>query len=121
MVFIALMARGYSNSVVLRYFPANPGLLEIANKAGYVVEKASYKEGISFEKLTYNTINGSSFKRWSDAEWEQAAKGADQKDSNTIKLAGFAMLLSDPNGKTAKEDVLANDLKSLQKKATTRI
>ena len=111
---IALLARGYSNSVILRYFPTTPGLLEMANKAGYVVEKAIYKEGISFEKLTYTTIKGSPFKRWSGAEWEQAAKGADQKDTNTIKLAGFAMLLSDPNAKTAKEDVLANDLKSLK-------
>lgn len=111
---IALMARGYPDHVVLRYFPTTPVLLNKSTTAGYVIEKAVYKTGIPIERLTYTPLKDSPFKRWSDEEWEKRLQTIDKNDTTNIQLAGFAMALSDPNIKAGGEDVLAGGLKSLK-------
>ena len=111
---MALMARGYPDNVVLRYFPTTPQLLNKANITGYIIERAVYKPGIASENLVYTPVKGSPFKRWSDDQWEKAFSAVDKSDSVNTKLAGFAMTLSDANVKTGSEDVLAGGLKSLK-------
>lgn len=108
------MARGYPDHVVLRYFPTSPVLLNKANNAGYIIEKAIFKAGTPVEKLSYTPLKGSPFKRWTDDEWEKGLQSIDKNDTSATRLAGFAMTLSDPNVETAAGDVLAGGLKSLK-------
>jgi hypothetical protein len=110
---IALIARGYADHIVLRYFPTTPVLFDKANEAGYVLERAVFKTGVPVEKLVYTPVKGSPFKRWDEAKWETVLQGADVKDTTTTKLAGFAMMLSDSSAKPVKGDVLEGGLKSL--------
>ena len=111
---IAIEARSYADHIVLRYFATTPALFNRAIKEGYVIERAEFKEGIPFEKQTYVPVKGSPFKRWNDEQWQKTFKESDKKDSNTTKLAGFAMLLSDSNVKASNGNVLDGGLKSLK-------
>ncbi|HEY8660554.1 MAG TPA: hypothetical protein VIL78_16075 [Hanamia sp.] len=111
---IAIVARSYADHIVLRYFATSPSLFNKANKEGYVIERATYKASIPFEKLLFTSIKGSPFKHWNDTQWEAAFNQSDKSDSNNIKMAGFAMALSDSNGTIAKSDILENGLKSLK-------
>src|ERR1700733_5352902 len=107
---IALMARGYSDHVVLRYFPTTPSLFGKAIEAGFIAERADNKDGVSFEKLVYTPVKGSPFKRWNEDQWETAFKGVAPKDSSLTKLAGLAMMLSDSSAKPKKGDVMEGGL-----------
>ena len=111
---IAISARSYSDHIVLKYFAATPSLFNVANRVGYVIERADYKVGIPFEKLSYVAIKGSPFTRWTDAQWETALKAADKKDTTNFKLAGFVMNLSDSNIRASNGNVMDGDLKTLK-------
>ncbi|OIR14216.1 exoglucanase B precursor [mine drainage metagenome] len=111
---IAIVARSYNDHIVLRYFAGSPALFTKANTAGYIIERALYKENIPFEKLIYTAIKGSPFKRWDETQWQSAFDKSDKNDSNNNKLAGFAMALSDSNAAKTKVDVLENGLQSLK-------
>ena len=111
---IALMARGYADHVVLRYFPTMPALLIKANTTGYVIEKAVYKPGIAPEKLVYTAVKGSPFKRWTDDLWDKGMQAIDKNDTVSTNVVGFAMTLSDPNVKAGSVDVMAGGLQSLK-------
>ena len=61
---IAIEARSYADHIVLRYFATTSVLFNRANKTGYIIEKASFKDGISLENLTYIPIKGSPVKQY---------------------------------------------------------
>jgi hypothetical protein len=111
---IAITARSYADHIVLRYFATTPSLLNTANKVGYVIERAVFKDGIPVEKLSYTPVKGSPFLRWTDQQWDSALKAADKTDTTNIKLAGFAMTLSDSNVRASKGNVFDGGLKSLK-------
>lgn len=111
---VALVARAYPDHVVLRYFPTTPTLMNRAYVTGFVIERAVYKPGIANDKLAYTPIKGSPFKRWGDDLWEKGFREMDSSDSTNVKLAGFAMTLSDENVKPDSIDVMAGGLKSLK-------
>jgi fibronectin type 3 domain-containing protein len=110
---LALVARGYPDRVILRYFPTSPALMTRAGAAGFVIERANFKQGTAVEKLTYSAIKGSPFKRWDEAAWTSGLQGIAPGDTTSRQIAGLAMALNDPNVKTAGSDVLADGLKTL--------
>lgn len=111
---MALIARGYPDRVVLRFFPTRPSLLNKANITGYLVERAVYKPGIAVEKLAFTPISGAPFKRWTDDLWEKGFKLLDKSDTVSTRIAGFAMSLSDTGVKAAGANILDGGLKSLK-------
>jgi len=111
---IAITARSYADHIVLRYFATTPSLLNRANKVGYIIERAAYKDGVTVEKLPYAPVKGSPFMRWTDQLWESALKAADKNDTTNMKMAGFAMTLSDSNVRASKGNVFDGGLKTLQ-------
>lgn len=117
---IAIVARSYADQIVLRYFASTPAKFNKANKLGYVVEKAVFKEGVSFDKLNYAPINNSPFKRWEDKKWENELKQLDKKDTTNARLAGLVYTLSDENVKASNGDVLEKDLESLKEEQTNQ-
>ena len=95
-VTLAISARSYADRIVLRYAPANPILFSQANKVGYIVERANFIKGVPNDKLTFTPIPGSPYKRWSEEQWEKALKEEKLKDTTAAKIAGLAMVFSDP-------------------------
>lgn len=113
-VTIAITARSYSNHIILRYAPATPVLFNRANKMGYTLDRAIYKDGTAVEQLVYTPIKGSPFKRWTDDEWDKALAKIDPKDSTNVNLAGLASAFSDPGAADGSGDILKDGLKSLK-------
>lgn len=113
-VTLAISARSYADRIVLRYAPANPILFNQANKVGYIVERANFINGVSNDKLTFAPIAGSPFKRWSEEQWERALIEEKLKDSTAAKIAGLAMVFSDPDATAQGEDVMKDGLKSFK-------
>jgi hypothetical protein len=113
-ITIGISARSYSDHIVLRYAPFTPILFSQANEAGYIIERADYKEGVLFEKLDYIPIKGSPFKRWNDEQWGKAIEQIDPKDSTNINLAGLASAFSEPGATLGSDDILKNGLQSLK-------
>jgi hypothetical protein len=105
---LVITARSYSDQIVLRYVPTSPILLSQANKVGYIVERADYIQGISFEKLSFIAIKGSPLVRWDDGKWKTALS----KDSTKADLIALAMAYTD--SATTGGDVLINGLTSLK-------
>jgi len=104
---LVIIARSYQDHIVLRYDPTSPILLYQANKFGFIVEKANFIPGISFDKLTFTAITGSPFIRWNEQKWRTALS----KDSTKADLIALAMAYTDPS--TATGDLLKNGLNSL--------
>ncbi len=113
-VTLAISARSYADHIVLRYAPANPILFNQANRVGYIVERANFINGVANEKLTYKSIAGSPFKRWSEEQWERALIEEKLKDSTAAKIAGLAMVFSDPDVSAQGGDVMKDGLKSFK-------
>lgn len=111
---IAVIGRSYSTHIELRYFAANAAAFKSAIKLGYQVERANYRIGIPLAQQSFSPIKGSPFKRWNEMQWESAFKLTDSKDSTQMKLAAFAMAISDSNAVVGKKDVLEGGLKSLK-------
>lgn len=106
-VSLVITARSYQDHIVLRYDPTTPILLYQANKSGYIVEKANFIPGISFDKLAFTAITGSPFIRWNDQKWRTALS----KDTTQADLIALAMAYTDPA--TTGGDLLKNGLTSL--------
>ncbi|WP_411274222.1 fibronectin type III domain-containing protein [Daejeonella sp.] len=113
-VTLAISARSYSDRIVLRYAPANPILFSQANKVGYIVERANFVNGIASDKLSFTPIAGSPFKRWNEEQWEKALVEEKLKDTSAAKIAGLAMVFSDPDGTSQDGDVMKEGLKSFK-------
>lgn len=111
---IAVIGRSHSTHIELRYFAANAAIFKSAIKLGYQVERANYRIGIPLAQQSFSPIKGSPFKRWNEMQWESAFKQTDTKDSTQMKLAAFAMAISDTNASVGKKDVLEGGLKSLK-------
>ena len=111
---MAVIARSNGTTIELRYFPSTPALLTKGYQIGYHVERANFRAGVAFENLTYLPIKGSPFLIWNEQQWEATFKGVDNKDSTQIKLAAFAMALSDPSANAKVGDVLDGGLKSIK-------
>lgn len=111
---LAISARSYADHIVLRYAPANPILFNQANKAGYLVERANFIKGVPNDKLTFTPIPGSPYKRWSEEKWERALTEEKLKDTTAAKIAGLAMVFSDPDAAAGIGDVMKDGLKSFK-------
>lgn len=110
---VQIIARSYSDHIVLRFFAGTPASFNNAMKVGYIIEKADFKEGVGFDKLSYNAIRNSPFKRWTDEKWEREIKEADKKDTVNSNLAGFAYSSTASDGKSGAS-LTAKGLESLK-------
>lgn len=113
-VTLAISARSYADHIVLRYAPANPILFGQANRVGYIVERANFINGVANDKLSFTPITGSPFKRWSVEQWERALIEEKLRDSTAAKIAGLAMVFSDPDASAKGGDVMKDGLKSFK-------
>jgi hypothetical protein len=109
-----ITGRSYADHIVLRYAPATPILFDLANKAGYIIERANYIQGVSFEKLSYTALKGSPFKRWSEQQWEKAVNEQILSDSTAANLTVLAMAYSEPDSASSPGDIMKDGLKSLK-------
>jgi len=111
---IAVIARSYGTSIELRYFPSKPALLSKGYQLGYHVERANFRTGVAVENLSFSPIKGSPFLIWDEKQWEAGFKDKNNIDSTQLKLAGFAMGLSDSSANGKVGDVLDGGLKSIK-------
>jgi len=111
---IVVHARSYTDRIILRYIPTNPILFDQANKSGYIIERANFVQGITFEKLTYAPIKSSPVRRWNDDQWKKGVMDEASRDSTAANLTVLAMAYSDSDSTQIGEDVLKGGLKSLK-------
>ena len=111
---IVIHARSYADHIILRYVPTSPILFDQANRAGYIVERATFLPGVAFEKLNYLPVKGSPVMRWNDAQWRRVVADEILRDSTAANLIVLAMAYSSPDSAGIGEDVLKAGLKSLK-------
>ena len=66
---IALTTRADKDSVVLRWAPTTSGAWVVANKIGYVVEKAKFEKNKKFDRTGFARLTTAPLKPWAREEW----------------------------------------------------
>jgi len=123
---IQLMAKAYSDSIVLRWAPDGPGAWATANQYGYAVERTEVPAAGSFDPASYQRLNAAPVKPWPVDKWAEIAgknsensvaaiaaqalygKNFTTSGSSYLKMAdefanrwSFALLAADMNPQTA--------------------
>ena len=110
---VQIIARSYSDHIVLRFFASTAASFNTAIKAGYVIERADYKQGVEYDKLSYATLKNSPFKRWPDEKWEKGIIETDKTDTVSASLAALAYGLTKNEG-AGSGNIMANGMESLK-------
>jgi hypothetical protein len=95
----AVVSKVKSNSIIVRWAPANYSTWMLANTTGYVLERAESDqplgEGADVGKLTFQRVNGFPMKPYTKAEWDAKA----DTTNLYVVTAGTALLkASVPSG-----------------------
>jgi uncharacterized protein len=101
---IELVTKSYGDSVVLRWGPSKPGAWTIANKLGYIVERAAISESDQ-GKPVFQRVSQEVIKPWPLEEWKRRI----QRDNRYGAIAAQMLY-----GSKANPDAGAKSINSLR-------
>jgi fibronectin type 3 domain-containing protein len=101
---IELVTKSYGDSVVLRWGPSKPGAWTIANKLGYIVERAPISE-TDLSRPVFTRVSPGVIKPWPLDEWKRRI----QRENRYGAIAAQMLY-----GSKAKPDAEAKSINSLR-------
>lgn len=90
---IAVIAKRYADSVVVRWAPSTSALWTKAKVSGYRIERAEIQGD---RAGTFTALADAAVKPWAAEQWEQYAVSSKSDDMNVMGPIAVAALLSDP-------------------------
>ncbi len=99
---IHLIAKNTGDKIVLRWAPSSVGVWDLSNKAGYQLERLSFKDSTDFFDASFKTLTAEPLKPWPIEKWEPIANEAAHD-----RYAAIAAQMIHGNNDTDKGDFLA--------------